>query len=185
MSDVLIVYATGEGQTAKVTLALEAQLSGLGHEVVRSELGSWDEEPDPADFRGVIVAASVHAGRHQKSVLAFVRDHREALEGRPTAFLSVSMSAGATKEAGRGQAREQVETFLKEAGWQPGQVEMVAGALRDSRLPWFKRLVTHALSRFFRKELDRLGWPADLRGEQELTDWDALARFGERFSQEL
>jgi menaquinone-dependent protoporphyrinogen oxidase len=182
MSFILIAFATDEGQTAKVARALADQLRDFGHTVRLSDLQDRADRPDPELYDAVIVAASVHAGRHQKRASRFVRQHRDALVQRATAFLSVSMSAASTTDAGRQMADEQVQVFLRDAGWQPQQVGTIAGALQFSRLSWVRRGITLLLAKVFRKELRRLGWPEDLTRDAEFTDWDALRRFGERFA---
>lgn len=182
MSRILIAYATGEGQTKKITKNLAGQFKALGHTVRLANLGGKADWPDPARHDAVVVAASVHAGSHQRSARRFVRQHRAVLTEKGAVFLSVSMSAAATKKAGLRQAGEQVEAFLDATKWSPAQVETVAGAFRLSRLSWFQRTVTRMLQSLFRKELRRLGWPEDLSRDAEYTDWAALRRFGERFA---
>lgn len=182
MSRILIVYATDQGQTARIVSALAAQLEAAGHTVQPAELAGGQSPPDPTGYDAVIAAASVHAGRHQKRALHFVRQHRAALEQRPAAFLSVSLLAAATRPAGRKQAAGQVETFLRTSGWRPPLVEMAAGAFRPSELSWQLRLRTWLLGKLLWWYIERLGWPADLDTDREFTDWDALRRFGERFA---
>lgn len=182
MSRILIVYATGEGQTARITEALAAQLDALGHFVQLVRLTRSDAGPDPAEFDAVLVAASVHASRHQRRALRYVRQYHAALTQRPTAFLSVSLLAAATRPAGRQQALVQVETFLRQADWRPRLMETVAGAFRPAQLPWYLRFTTRLLATFWQRQLEAIGWPSDLTREQEFTDWDEVRRFGERFA---
>jgi menaquinone-dependent protoporphyrinogen IX oxidase len=54
------------------------------------EAGSADPSAD--HYSGVIVAASVHGGTYQRPVLRWVQQNREALAGRPTAFISVCLA---------------------------------------------------------------------------------------------
>lgn len=185
MSRILIAYATGEGQTAKIVASLAETLEELGHSVRLADLSEAAEGPDPAATDAVMLAASVHAGKHQEIALRYARQHGDALQNRVTAFVSVSLSAAATTPPGRQQASKQAETFLKEADWRPDQVELVAGALRVSQLSWFQRLMTRLAQVLFRKELNRLGWPDDLTLEAEFTDWAALRRLAERFAERL
>ena len=185
MSRILIAYATSEGQTAKIARFLAGQLQALGHSVQPIALDAGDTSPDPSAYEAVIVAASVHAGRHQKSALHYVQRYRDVLAERVAAFLSASMAAAATKDTGLRQASEQAEAFLNEAGWRPEQVEMVGGAFRLSRLSWLYRWMTRIGQKLFKKELGRLGWPDDLTRDVELTDWDGLHRFAERFAARL
>ena len=177
---ILAAYATREGQTARIMGILATQLEAAGQVVETVDLGKLPQGADPADFDGVIVAGSVHAGKHEKEVSRFVASHREILAERRTAFLSVSMFAAALEEEGRRHAEEQVETFLADTDWKPDMVETVAGALRYSKFsrPW--RWILKLSNRLARKDLDRQGWP-QLTEDREFTDWAALERFGERF----
>ncbi|HKJ00702.1 MAG TPA: flavodoxin domain-containing protein [bacterium] len=185
MSRILIAYATGEGQTARIADTLANQFHELGHAVEVAHLTGRGLVPDPAMHDAVIVAASVHAGRHQKHALRFVRRYLADLRQRSAAFISVSGMAAATKPAGLQQAAEQVETFLRQADWHPAFVETVAGAFRPSLMGRAMRLGMRLMQKLARKDLDRLGWPADLSHDQEFTDWVALRRFGERFATAL
>ena len=180
---ILATYATREGQTARIVGVLASQMEAAGNVVETLDLGKLSAA-DPSGFDGVIVAGSVHAGKHEDEVSRFVKDHRDALADRRTAFLSVSLSAAALEEEGQRRASEQVETFLSETGWQPDMVEKVAGAFRYSGFsrPW--RWILKLSNRLVRKELDREGWP-QLTDDREYTDWPALERFGERFLEEL
>jgi len=44
-------------------------------------------------FHVFIVAASVHQQQHQETITAFVIAHRKLLNAKPSAFISVSLSA--------------------------------------------------------------------------------------------
>lgn len=185
MARILIAYATQEGQTARIVSALARQLESAGHSVQVTDLRERRDEPDPRAFDGILLAASVHAGRHAHRAKRFVKRHRAALEARCTAFVSVSMSAAATTPAGLEQAQTQLQDFLDATAWSPTLCETMAGALRYSQLSLAKRLVIRVLGRLFRRELNRLGWPPDLTRDQEFTDWDAVRRCGERFLEKL
>ena len=93
MSNVLIAYATNEGQTARIAGTLAKQIEANGHSTDVLDLGDTATPPDPAAYDGIVVAASVHAGKHQESAQRFVAAHRNALDAGTTAFLSVSLSA--------------------------------------------------------------------------------------------
>jgi menaquinone-dependent protoporphyrinogen oxidase len=43
-------------------------------------------------YAAVILAASVHVGKHEPEIVRFVKDHLHELQGMPAAFLSVSLS---------------------------------------------------------------------------------------------
>jgi len=184
MSKVLIAYATSEGQTAKISQALSQQLQQTGHAVELSELQSHHPEPNAQRFDAVIVAASVHAGKHQKSAARFVTNNAEALRAKPTAFVSVGLAVAAAKDAGRQRADEQVKSFLNQVDWEPDLIEMLGGAFRYSQFSTIKRWIFRLSQRLFRKDLDRQGWP-DVTADNEFTDWNELRRFGDEFATRL
>ena len=184
MSAILIAYATSEGQTAKICRAFEQQFETAGHTVELIDLESRDAAPDAAQFDAVIVAASVHAGKHQRSAVDFVNSNADALRSKPTAFVSVGLAIIAVEESGRRRADEQVESFLNEVDWKPGLIAKLGGAFRYSEFSGIRRWVFKVSQRLFKKDLDRQGWP-DLTVDNEFTDWDQLRRFGEEFSAKL
>ncbi len=184
MAKILITYATSEGQTAKISLQLAVQLEALGHEVFIADLSNDGARCDPTGYAAVIIAASVHGGRHQTEAIRFVKAHRAVLQEKLTGFVSVSMSAAADEQAGQRQAQAQVESFLATTDWHPDLVEPVAGAFRLSGFSRCWRWIIRAGNALFRHQLKQLGWP-QLNRDQELTDWDALQRFAGHFSARL
>ena len=184
MSKVLLAYATSEGQTARIAGTLAKQIEANGHSTSVLDLDNTATPPDPATYDGIVVAASVHAGKHQESAQRFVTEHRAALAAGATAFLSVSLSAVAKEAEGRAQADEQLRLFLEETHWKPDFAETLGGAFRYSSFsrPW--RAIIRLSQRLFRRQLERQGWP-DMTLDQEFTDWGALRGFGERFCAKL
>lgn len=63
MTNILIVYGTTKGHTAAIAERMREAIAGQGHEVTVERVGkSLPAIPDHVD--GVLVGASVHAGRH-------------------------------------------------------------------------------------------------------------------------
>ena len=184
MAKILISYTTNEGQVAKVVNVTALQLRALGHTVHSIDLDNACDSPNPSTYDAVIVAASVHAGKHQPATLRFVTRYHAVLQQRLSAFLSVSLSAAATEQAGLNQAGEQIQHFLEQTGWQPDMVEAVAGAFRYSRFSRLWRAIIKFGYTLANKDLAKLGWP-DLTRDQEFTNWDALRAFGQRFAERL
>ena len=184
MASILIAYATGEGQTTKICSTLAHQLGSVGHVIDLVDLGSRNTLPNLVRYDAVIVAASVHAGKHQGSALRFVSEHAGELGDKTTAFLSVSISAATDAQAGRQRADEQVASFLEAVKWKPDFVEMLGGAIRYSERSFWWRWIMGLSKRLFKKELNRQGWP-DLTIDKEFTDWSALRDFGKSFAAKL
>jgi menaquinone-dependent protoporphyrinogen oxidase len=169
----LVIYGTTEGQTAKVAGALAATFRKYGVSVDLAEAGpAWD--PDPEDYSAVVVAASVHAGSYQRPLRRWVRSHAKALQGRPTAFVSVCLAIvkptpGVIRDLSAIMGR-----FFNATGWTPKETKSVAGALPYSKYGWLKR-------RFMRRIVAKANGDTDMTRDYEYTDWDDLRAFAQRF----
>src|SRR5262245_59888308 len=90
MSRILVLYGTTEGHTAKVARFLADTLRADG--VSADILDARPALPSPDTYDAVIVAASVHEGGYQRTVRRWVHDHAQALNDKPTAFVSVCLA---------------------------------------------------------------------------------------------
>ena len=174
---ILIVYGTTHGQTATIAAFLQLTLERRGCQVVVSNV---KEPPTPPldQFKGVIVGASVIARGHQPAIAAFIRDHLEMLNAMPSAFFSVSASAGSSREAGRAAARRVRDAFLAETGFHPDVSECIAGAIKYTRYNF--------LLRWYMKKASRMnGGSTDTSRDHEYTDWAQVEAFGRQFAEQL
>jgi menaquinone-dependent protoporphyrinogen oxidase len=178
METVLIAYATREGHTREIAsrAALAVRAGGLAAEIF--DVSRLPEPFTLARFSAAILAASIHQGAHEPSMVAFVKRHRAGLVHLPSVFLSVSLSqATAQIEAlsaeKRAQAVEAVEAgiarFVRETGWLPDHVHPVAGALPYTRYSTLLRWVMKRIAR-------GAGGPTDTSRDYVFTDWAALDR---------
>ena len=176
MSQILIAYASREGQTEKIARHIASRLTQSGHEPVVINLKDGGREDAADHCSAAIIAGSVHLARHDQSLSGFIMRHGPTLRSVPSAFLCVSLSA-ASKDAHDLTAVDEItKSFLYEAGWHPDFVEHVAGAVRDSRLGLFDRFTVHAV--MMEKEI-----PSDASGDTELTNWEKLDGFIGEFAQ--
>ena len=167
MSSFLVLYGTGEGQTAKVTDRIVEVLSDRGHEATAVNAAEA-QNTDLADYDAVLVGASIHVGKHQPAVVEFVEDNRDALAEKPTAFYQLSLSS-ATEED-RAEAAGYVESFVEATGWTPDRIGLFGGALRYSEYGFLKRLMMKQIAK--RKLPDE-----DVSGDVEFTDWAEVEAF--------
>lgn len=170
---VLIAYASTEGQTRKIAEHVAGHLRTGGHEVTIYDCAHNPLEQDFDRHDAYIVAGSVHQAHHQERLVAFVRAHRAQLEAKPSAFLSVSLSAAFSDDAS--EVESYIDGFVDASGWRPAEVLAVAGALRFSEYDFFKeQIIRHLVMR----DRDLPSGP----GNFEFTDWDALDTFIDRFT---
>lgn len=175
---ILILYGTSYGQTAKIARRIADTFTTWGEDVTRVDAAEVRARIDVPAYDGVIIAASVIRGRHQRTVRAFVRQNASALNNMPTAFLSVSGSAASPDERGRAEARRCVEKFLEQTRWRPGITEMIGGAMAYTKYGVILRWVMKQIAR-------RNGGPTDTTRDHELTDWRQVENFAARFEARL
>ena len=183
MKPFVVLYATREGHTRRIAEYVGAKIVALGHTAEVHDVSALREPFDVCRYRGAIIAASIHGGRHETEMVEFVKRHRRALEGMSAAFLSVSLSeavveatcgAEARREKADDKVREKIALFLHATEWRPRRVEPVEGALLYSR--------HGALARFvMRLRAKRYCISTDTSSDHEYTDWDALERFVDEF----
>jgi len=177
MSSVLILYATTEGQTARIAERIAQTLRGRGHAAEICPASSDRAGPGLATYDAVIVGASIHYGRHPGYLRSLVRSQRDTLEALPSAFFSVSLSAGGPGAKPKA-ARRYLEVFLRQTGWNPRQTATFAGALQFSKYGAVKRLLMIVF-------VGLGGGDTDTSRDYEYTDWGAVERFAETFTQRL
>jgi len=175
MNRILILYGTTDGHTAKVASFVGAELGALGATVDLRDARTTN--PDPQEYAGVIVAASVHSGSYQRAVVRWARRHAKELRGKPGAFLSVCLGVlqpdiTVQRELGIIHIRFEVHT-----GWRAPRVKWVAGALPYTKYGWLKRAV-------MKRIVKRTGGSTDVTRDHEYTDWaDLLVFAGEFYAQ--
>ncbi len=176
MKPFLILYATREGHTARIAehLCETMRKRGLSAQPVDAadRPGSFKLE----DYQGAILAASVHAQKHETEMTRFVKRHREQLEALPTVFLSVSLSEAGAEDADAPQerrsqaaadAQRMIDLFLVETKWHPSKIKAVAGALLYTKYNFLLRLIMKRIAR-------KAGGDTDTTRDYDYTDWAAL-----------
>lgn len=172
---ILIAYGTTHGQTAAIAARLQHTLGQRGLDVVVSNVKT-EAYPSLDLFQGVIVGASIIARGHQPAVASYIRDNLTSLNsGMPSAFFSVSASAGSAMEKGRAAARRVRDAFLAETGFRPRLAESIAGAIKYTRYNF--------LLRWYMKKASRMnGGSTDTSRDHEYTDWNQVESFAHAFA---
>ena len=76
----------------------------------------------------------------------FVMAHHQLLNSKPSAFISVSLSA--VLEHAKGDAQRYVEEFIVTTRWRPSRTLLIGGAFRATEYDYFQ------------EQIVRLGWTA-------------------------
>jgi menaquinone-dependent protoporphyrinogen oxidase len=170
--NVLVLYSSTEGQTRKVAEWIASHVEAAGHQAALADMGAEGRGPSVPAFDTVIVAASVHQGYHQESAASFVTAHLAELEQKPSAFISLSLSAA--MDGGQAEAQGYIDRFLETTGWRPRASLALAGAIRLSAYDYFERQVMKYI-------VMQKGVAHDLNVDYECTDWLALEKFVDSF----
>jgi menaquinone-dependent protoporphyrinogen oxidase len=169
-ADALVVYASTHGHTAKIAARLAQAMRAQGLEVdVRDVAGAADAKP--GRYGVVVVGASLHKERHQKEIVRWVTERRQALGQVPSVFFSVSLSAAEDTDEARDATQRCIDGFRDETGWTPTRTEAVAGCLEYREYDVFTRQLMRLLMR-------RMGHPTDASHDYDYTDWDAVDQLG-------
>lgn len=171
----VVVFGTGEGQTAKVATRIEDVIRRRGHDVTTVAV---DELPDGFsldEFDAVLVGSSIHYGKHHPEIGAFVDANRAVLNARPTALFQLSLSSAVEDEERQAAAARYVDELLEASGWHPDRIGLFGGALRYSKYGFLKRLLLKRIAR------DATG-DVDTSRDYEYTDWDEVTAFAGDFA---
>ncbi len=163
---IMIVYASIEGQTAKIANFAAECATKAGFTVASHDVSDRMAEVPFDGADKVILAAPVHERRHPEGFEVFLNASSDALEARPTLLLSVSLNAAFAD--GLEEAQDYVTEMTMRTGFKPDDTVLVAGAVKSGSYDYFAtQVVRHVLL------ADRPYDPSD--GDREFTDWDTLA----------
>jgi len=164
--DVLVLYASTEGQTRKVAEKATTVLRSRGHDVEAVDAVA-NGTVRLSDFDAVILASRVHAGRHHPAIVSFARTKRMELEETMNAFLSVSLSAAMQAPNDQQQLEQYRQNFVQATGWLPQRYLDVAGARLYTRHNRVVRWILGVVD----------GQRYDTNKDHEFTDWEKLVAF--------
>lgn len=177
MSRILIVYASIDGQCARIAERMAARLRNAAHAVTLRRADAlellWEVERHDA----VLVGGSIRFGRHAPMLESMVRERHAELESRPNAFFSVCLSAGGPGARPKAALKYR-EEFFRRTGWHPALATSFAGALLYTRykpaIRWIIRFI-----------MTITGGETDTSRDHEYTDWSAVDAFADRFAAPL
>ena len=173
----LFVYGTTEGHTRHIAQRMGGFLRSREHDVDVVDCADIRENLDLKTYDAYILAGSVHQGNHQRPLAHFITEHKLQLEMKPSAFLSVSLSATGTDEGQKIEAQKNIQKFVDETGFDPTITYPVAGALKYVEYDWFKRMIMKSIVKGH-------GGDTDTSHDHEYTNWEALEAFLEKFLQD-
>ena len=176
--DILVLYATLEGQTEKIAERIGQELRKQGHQV---DIQSADQLPADFDlepYKTAIIGGSIHMGRYPKSLKKFVQQYHDWLNKHPSALFTVCMAVKSQRPESRQEAEAYTEKFTTETQWQPTHTATFAGAVKYTKYGFLTRFI---MKRIAKNE----GGNTDTSRDHEYTDWDAVVRFADQIVAKL
>jgi menaquinone-dependent protoporphyrinogen oxidase len=170
MAKIYIPYGSVEGQTAHIVEYVADVVRANGHEAETVDL-KHSGDRIPAGQDAVIVAASVHMGKHEGFVVDFARRNRDDLERLPSALISVSLAGHGDEHSAEGYVAE----FEEQSGWHPAHVGIFPGALLYTQYNFLKRQLMKKITK------DKGSTDLDTSRDYVYTEWDGVKRFTEDF----
>jgi menaquinone-dependent protoporphyrinogen oxidase len=170
MKPVLILYATRHGHTRKIAEHLQSTLAAdrYGADVVNAT--DVHKDLQLHDYSAIILCASLHIGRYESEMTAFVKHRLAELQPIPAMFVSVSLVERSVEDpASSSEKRAQaaaavsgtIDRFLNQTGWKPARIVSVAGALPYTKYDFVTRFILKRISA-------REGGPVDTSRDYEL-----------------
>jgi len=173
MARILILYGTTDGHTLRIAESIRETLIARGNRADVIEAGRVG--PNPAEYAGIVVAASVHGGRYQRHIRSWVRRNVYALGDKPTAFVSVSLGVLQPEAEVQREVQAIVNRFLLSTGWRPTITKNVAGALMYRKYGWLKRWILKRITA-------KAGGDTDTSRNWIYTNWNDVRVFAEQFA---
>jgi menaquinone-dependent protoporphyrinogen oxidase len=167
MPNILVVFASTHGHTAKIAARIADTLRSDGATVALEPLSS---DPTPSGHDAVVVGGSIHSGHHQRELIEWVARHRTTLGLVPSAFFTVCLTAADDTDESRTVTRAYLDEFVEATGWTPDRATTFAGALQYREYEFVTRLMMRLM-------MHKAHHPTDASRDYDYTDWDAVERF--------
>ena len=175
---VLIVYGSKEGQTAKIAERIAQIIRNRGLQA-STHSGKEIQAGFATDaFDAAIIGGSIHVDNYPAYLRKFVTKHRDWLNKVPSAFFTVCMAIQSQNADEREEAKNYSKRFIRTTHWDPTLIDTFAGAVKYTQYNFITRFIMKRIAK-------REGGSTDTSHDHEYTDWDAVARFSNRFLEKI
>jgi len=173
MSNILIIYATTDGQTKKISERLQQVIEQQGHQVTAVPVEDAARLA-LATFDKIVIGASIRYGKHSQLIVDFIEKNRALLESRPNAFFSVNVVARKPEKC-RPEDNPYLQKFLRRISWQPRELAVFAGKIDYPSYRPIDRFMIRLIMWMTKG-------PTDPQAVIEFTDWQQVESFGKLVS---
>jgi len=176
MKNILVVYYSRQGHTARIVRTIVEKLRELGNnaemmpvaEALREGI-DWDKW----DF--IVFGTPVVYGTYHPHVFEFVRNNCTRLDRKPNAMFNVTVVARTPYKATL-EGNRYMQNFLKRSPWRPKDLKCFAGKIDYPTLNLFDRSCIQLIMKI-------TNGPTDPTMCVDFTDWDDVGKYAEHISQ--
>tara|TARA_B100000609_G_C16916470_1_gene282053 strand:- start:38 stop:559 length:522 start_codon:yes stop_codon:yes gene_type:complete len=169
----LIIYSTTDGQTKKICEEIMNYSSYRNSYEIISLEEAFNKEIEKYDQ--IIIGASIRYGAHSPRVYKFIKNNKDILNKKKSAFFSVNVVAR-KPEKSTPDTNPYIRKFLKKSSWQPKKLGVFAGKIDYPKLGFFNRNVIRLIMFITRG-------PTNTNNVYEFTDWDSVKKFTSEFDE--
>ena len=169
----LIIYSTTDGQTKKICKVIkDNSINRDSYEVISLE-EAFHKELEK--YEKIIIGASIRYGRHNPKVYKFIKNNKNTLEMRKSAFFSVNVVAR-KPEKDTPSTNPYIKKFLKKSSWQPKKLGVFAGKIDYPKLSFINKNIIKFIMFITRG-------PTNTNNTYEFTDWQRVKKFISEFDE--
>lgn len=172
--DILIAFATKEGQTEKIANFIAEIARHHNHQATALLCEHLPNDFHTTPFDAAIIGGSIHMGKYESYLNKFVTTHLDWLNQVPSAFFTVCLAIQGKNEKAQIEAKSYGSRFCRETHWQPNLIETFAGTDKYTQYGFITRKIMQHIAK---KE----GRSTDTTTDHEYTDWEKVTQFTEKF----
>jgi menaquinone-dependent protoporphyrinogen oxidase len=179
---VLIAYGSQWGSTGEIAEKLAGFLGEEGVEVDLLDVKKSRKWPSLEGYDGVMVGSGVKITKWMKEPMMFLRKKASELRGKRLALFVSCMTVLIEPENARGDLLEKV---AEATGVEAGLMEAFGPVLDvgpGSRMGFLDKKIAQSVMLGLSNEH---GMELDMKGRNDLRDWDSVKEFAFRFAKSL
>ncbi len=164
----LIIYASIDGQTKKISQYMQQKLANADTEVQLIAIDAVQTK-NLVECDYIILGASIRYGKYNKKVYKFIRENKQLLEQKANAFFTVNMTA---RKRGKDNplTNSYVKKLIKKSNWQPQKMAIFAGKINYVQYDFFDRTIIRLIMKLTQG-------PTDINTNIEFTNWQKVDDF--------
>ncbi|MEM9644426.1 MAG: flavodoxin domain-containing protein [Planctomycetota bacterium] len=172
----IILYATREGQTAKIADRISRTLADCGVPADTFDVSRYDATNLAVEsYQAVVLGSSLHQGQYDSKISSCIDRYRSLLSRIPTAYYSVSLGIISKRSQDECEAHQIAIRYLREHHFAPSRTAHFAGALRYSKYGWLTRHLMRSIAK-------NSGYETSMDQDYEYTQWDLVDEFARDFA---